>query len=90
MKANRGVEIFNLGTGKGNSVLEMVKAFEVANGVEVPYKFMSRRSGDVAECWADTEKANVVLGWKSQRTVEDMCRDMWRWQCENPNGYGTR
>ena len=90
VRSNRGVDVFNLGTGKGSSVLEMVKAFEIANGVEVPYKFVPRRNGDVAECWADTEKANVVLRWKSQRTVEDMCRDMWRWQCENPNGYGTR
>lgn len=90
MKANRGVEIFNLGTGKGSSVLEMVKSFEVANGVKVPYKFMPHRSGDVAECWADTEKANVVLVWKAKRTVEDMCRDMWRWQCKNSNWYSTR
>ena len=78
--AHQGTEIFNLGTGVGYSVLETVKTFEKVNGVKVPYKIVERRSGDIGVCYADTEKAERVLGWKAEKTLEDMCRDLWRWQ----------
>ncbi len=83
-----GAEIFNLGTGHGVSVLELVKAFEQATHVPVPYEFAPRRPGDIAQCWADPTKAQTVLGWKAEKTVEDMCADAWRWQSMNPDGYG--
>ncbi|HJR92241.1 MAG TPA: UDP-glucose 4-epimerase GalE [Acidimicrobiia bacterium] len=72
--------VYNLGTGRGTSVLEMVAAFETATGVEVPYEIVARRPGDVPETWAAVDRAEVDLGWKATRTVEDMCADMWRWQ----------
>ena len=75
-----GAEVFNLGTGHGYSVLEIVRAFESANGVSVPYQIDPRRSGDVAECYADTAKAERVLDWRAERSLKDMCRDAWRWQ----------
>ncbi len=84
---HRGMEVFNLGTGKGYSVLEVVRAFERANGVEIPYQITARRKGDVAESYADVSKAQVVLGWKAGKTLEDMCRDAWNWQKQNPEGY---
>lgn len=77
---NRGVEIFNLGTGKGCSVLEIVKAFEEANDVEVPYAIAERRPGDIAECYADASKAAELLNWHAERDLVQMCRDSWRWQ----------
>ena len=82
-----GTEIINLGTGHGYSVLDIVKAFEKVNGVKVPYKIEARRPGDIAECWADPTKAKELLGWTAQKNLEDMCRDAWRWQTQNPNGY---
>ena len=82
-----GTEIINLGTGHGYSVLDIVKAFEKVNGVKVPYKIEARRPGDIAECWADPAKAKELLGWTAQKNLEDMCRDAWRWQTQNPNGY---
>ena len=82
-----GCEIFNLGTGVGYSVLDMVKTFERVNGVPVPYVIAPRRPGDIAVCYADPAKAESVLGWKAEKTLEDMCRDAWRWQSMNPNGY---
>ena len=82
-----GTEIINLGTGHGYSVLDIVKAFEKVNGVKVPYKIEARRPGDIAECWADPTKAKELLGWTAQKNLEDMCRDAWRWQMQNPNGY---
>jgi UDP-glucose 4-epimerase len=82
-----GTEVFNLGTGHGVSVLELVHAFERATGVAIPYEIVPRRPGDLAECWADPTKAQQVLGWNAQKTVEDMCADSWRWQSQNPNGY---
>ncbi|MBR5309779.1 MAG: UDP-glucose 4-epimerase GalE [Oscillospiraceae bacterium] len=85
---NKGTEIFNLGTGKGISVLEMVEAYSKACGHDVAYKIAPRRDGDIAECYADAEKANVVLGWKTEFSVDEMCRDSWNWQSKNPNGYG--
>lgn len=84
---HRGTEVFNLGTGKGESVLEMVGAFGNACGRPVPYEFAPRRSGDLPEYYADVRKANEVLGWKAELSVADMCRDAWNWQSRNPNGY---
>ena len=85
--SHTGAEVFNLGTGKGYSVLELVKAFEAANGVPVPYVIAPRREGDIATCYSDPSKAERILGWKAERDVEDMCRDSWRWQSQNPGGY---
>ena len=82
---NRGVEIFNLGTGRGYSVLDIVKAFEEANGVEVPYTIVERRPGDIAECYADASKAGELLKWRAEKDLVQMCKDSWRWQqnCNN-------
>ncbi|MEZ9900970.1 UDP-glucose 4-epimerase GalE [Vibrio breoganii] len=82
-----GLHIFNLGTGNGSSVLDMVKAFEQASGTTIAYKIAPRRPGDIAECWADPAKAEAVLGWKATRTLQEMSEDTWRWQSENPKGY---
>ena len=82
-----GLAVYNLGTGQGYSVLDLVHAFEKATGVKVPYAIKPRRSGDVAECWSDPSKAARELGWKAQYGIEDMCEDAWRWQKNNPNGY---
>lgn len=82
-----GVEVFNLGTGKGYSVLDLVRAFEKANDIQVPYVLAPRRPGDIATCYSDPSKAEQVLGWKASRSVEDMCRASWRWQVQNPQGY---
>ncbi len=87
-KANiPGVHIYNLGTGNGYSVLEIVKAFSKACGKELPYKIEARRPGDIAECYADPSKALNELGWKATRGIAEMCEDSWRWQSNNPNGY---
>ncbi|MDD2905967.1 MAG: UDP-glucose 4-epimerase GalE [Sulfurimonas sp.] len=77
----------NLGTGKGYSVLEMVRAFEKASGKDVPYKIAPRRTGDVAKCFADPSYALETLGWSAQKGIQEMCEDSWRWQSQNPNGY---
>ncbi len=82
-----GVNVFNLGTGKGYSVLEIVAAFAKACGKDIPYQIDPRRPGDIAECWSDPAKAKEVLGWTAEKDLEDMCRDAWRWQSRNPNGY---
>ena len=82
-----GVEVFNLGTGRGYSVLEMAETFARVNGVAVPYVFAPRRPGDVAACYADASKARRILGWEAVLTLEDMCRDSWNWQRRNPDGY---
>ncbi len=84
---NKGTQVFNLGTGVGYSVLDMVNAFVEANGVKVPYRIADRRPGDIAECYADPAKAKELLGWTAQYGLEDMCRDSWNWQKNNPNGY---
>lgn len=84
---HKGVEVFNLGTGIGYSVLDMVHAFEEANGIKIPYRIVGRRPGDIATCYADCTKAAKVLGWKAEKTLVDMCCDGWRWQKQNPNGY---
>ena len=82
-----GCEIFNLGTGVGYSVLDMVKTFSEVNGVPVPYVIGPRRAGDLATVYADPAKAKNVLGWQARHTLADMCRDSWRWQSGNPSGY---
>lgn len=79
-KAHDGLHVFNLGTGRAYSVLEMIAATEKASGREIPYVIEGRRPGDVAECYADTQKANRILGWQAQKTLQDMCDDAWRWQ----------
>ena len=84
---NKGESVFNLGTGTGYSVLDMVKAFETANGIPVPYEIAPRRPGDLATCYADPAKSAEVLGWKATKDQTDMCRDTWNWQSKNPNGY---
>ena len=84
---NKGTSIFNLGTGTPYSVLEIVNAFEKANGIEVKYEFGARRAGDLPEFWANSDKAQKELGWTAKKNLEDMCRDSWNWQKNNPNGY---
>lgn len=87
LKNHNGLFIFNLGTGKGYSVLDMVNAFGNACGKKINYTFAPRRSGDIAQCYANPEKAEKELDWKAQKTLEDMCVDTWNWQLKNPNGY---
>ncbi len=84
---NQGVHIFNLGTGIGYSVLEMIKTFEKVSGKKIPYEIQDRRAGDIATCYADATKAWNQLGWKAQYGLSQMCEDSWRWQENNPNGY---
>ncbi len=79
-KENKGCEVFNLGTGVGYSVLDIVKAFEEANNIKIPYEIAPRRSGDIAVCYAATDKASEILHWKTEKSIIDMCRDSWRWQ----------
>ena len=85
--SKQGLHIYNLGTGNGHSVLEMVAAFEKSSGKTVPYQIVERRPGDIAECWADPAKAQVELHWKATRSLEQMTEDTWRWQSNNPQGY---
>src|SRR5690606_14648292 len=82
-----GVEAFNLGTGRGYSVLEVVHAFEEASGVKIPYTIVDRRPGDIAICYADPSKAERMLDWRAEKDIDAMCADAWRWQKNNPNGY---
>lgn len=84
---HKGVEVFNLGTGTPYSVLDIIHAFEKATGVKVKYEIGPRRAGDLPKFWADSTKAQKVLGWHAERTLEDMCRDTWNWQSKNPDGY---
>lgn len=84
---NPGLDVINLGTGVGYSVLDMVKAFSKACGKDLPYEIKPRRAGDIAMCYADPAKAEKVLGWKATRGLDEMCADSWRWQSQNPNGY---
>ena len=84
---NPGLDVINLGTGVGYSVLDMVKAFSKACGKEIPYEIKPRRAGDIAMCYADPAKALKVLGWKAEHGLDEMCEDTWRWQSANPNGY---
>lgn len=87
LAANPGVVIYNLGTGQGCSVLDLVKSFEKASGRKVPYKIVARRPGDIAKCYADPSKARQELGWQAERGIEEMCEDTWRWQSANPRGF---
>ena len=87
---NTGCEVFNLGTGTGYSVLDMVHTFSQVNGVPVPYKIAPRRPGDIATCYADPAKSEKVLGWKAEKSLADMCRDSWNWQSQNPMGYAGK
>ena len=87
--AHTGVEVFNLGTGTGYSVLDMVHAFSRACGKDIPYRIAPRRSGDIAACYADVTKAREVLGWSALLDIDDMCRSAWNWQSRNPNGYDS-
>ncbi len=84
---NPGVVIYNLGTGQGYSVLEMVKGFEKASNKTIPYKIIDRRPGDIAACYAEPLKAKNELGWHAEKSLDDMCRDTWKWQENNPDGY---
>ncbi len=84
---SEGVDAYNLGTGTGYSVLDVVNNFEKATGVTVPYEITVRRPGDIGTCYADSSKALTELGWKAEKNLEDMCRDSWRWQSHNPNGF---
>jgi len=87
LKARSGAHVWNLGTGQGYSVLEMVCAFELASGKSVPYRLAARRPGDIATCYADPARAERELGWKARRGLDEMMRDAWRWQSMNPDGY---
>ena len=87
LEDKEGVSIYNLGTGNGYSVLQMVKAMEKACGHEIPYEINPRREGDIATCYADATKAKNELGWTAERGLDEMCEDSWRWQSQNPNGY---
>ncbi len=87
VEKDEGCFIYNLGTGKGYSVLDVVNAFEKASGVTIPFEIQPRRAGDIAICYSDPAKALRELGWKAERGLEEMCEDSWRWQSQNPNGY---
>lgn len=84
-----GANVYNLGTGRGVSVLEIIKAFSRACGRDLPYEIKPRRAGDIAACYADCSKAERELGWRAELSIEDACRDSWRWQSQNPNGYAS-
>ena len=88
--ADSPVEAYNLGTGKGTSVLELISAFEKACGKPLPRQIEPRRPGDIAACYADASKAERQLGWKAEKTIDDMCVDAWRWQSQNPDGYASK
>ena len=88
IEENCGVAVYNLGTGRGYSVLEVVHAFEEVSGVNIPYVIEERRPGDIAVCYSDPGKAKRELGWKAELDIYDMCRDSWNWQKKNPEGYG--
>ena len=87
VEGEEGLFIYNLGTGVGYSVLDVVKAFEKASGKEIPYVIGPRRDGDIATCYSDPSKALKELGWKAERGIDEMCEDSWRWQSQNPTGY---
>ena len=87
IKENPGVKIYNLGTGKGYSVLDVVKAFSKACGHDVPYEIKPRRAGDISTCYSDASLAKKELGWEAKYDIDEMCEDSWRWQTMNPNGY---
>lgn len=88
IKENPGTKIYNLGTGKGYSVLDIIKAFSKACGKDIPYRITERRPGDIAICYSDASLAKEELNWKAEYDIDEMCADSWRWQLQNPNGYG--
>lgn len=90
IRNNDGLEIYNLGTGQGYSVLQVINAFVEATGKEIPYQVVERRAGDIAECYCDASKAKNELGWQAEYDIDRMCKDAWRWQANNPNGYGEK
>lgn len=87
LKKNPGLVTYNLGTGTGYSVIELIETFKKVSSTNIPYKIVGRRAGDVAICYADSSKANKALNWKAERGLEEMCRDSWAWQVKNPDGY---
>ena len=87
IEENAGLKIYNLGTGVGYSVLDVVKNFEDATGVKIPYSIKPRRAGDIDSCYADASLAKEELGWEAKYGIREMCEDSWRWQKNNPNGY---
>ncbi|MCW7548270.1 UDP-glucose 4-epimerase GalE [Photorhabdus sp. APURE] len=87
LNKQQSYEVFNLGTGAGYSVLELLHAFEKASGKDIPYKITDRRPGDIAECWSDPSRAHNILGWQATRNIDDMMRDSWNWQKNNPHGF---
>ena len=87
LQENPGLKIYNLGTGHGYSVLDIVKNFEAASGVHIPYEIKPRRACDIATCYCDASKAYKEMGWKAERDLKKMCADSWNWQKNNPNGY---
>lgn len=87
LRQHKGAHTFNLGTGQGHSVLEVVRAFEAVTGKHIPYRVVDRRPGDIAHCYADSSRAERELGWKAQRGITEMCKDAWNWQARNPGGY---
>jgi UDP-glucose 4-epimerase len=89
LKLSKMMAVYNLGTGKGISVFEMIHAFEAASGKTIPYDVVARRPGDIASCYADVSKAQAELGWKAEKTLEEACADSWRWQSQNPDGYSS-
>lgn len=90
LKARPGVSVWNLGTGQGYSVLEMIRAFELASGKAIPFRIAPRRAGDIAMCFADASRAEIELGWRARRRLKAMMEDTWRWQAGNPEGYRTK
>lgn len=90
LEESKGVRVYNLGTGKGYSVLDVVHAFEKACGHSIPYEIKPRRAGDIATCYCDPTKAREELGWEAQYGIEEMCQDSWRWQSQNPDGYESK
>ena len=87
LNSNSGLLVYNLGTGKGHSVLDLIKEFSKASGKQIPYKIVGRRQGDIAICYADPSKANKELEWNAERSIQEMCEDSWRWQKKNGNFY---
>ena len=87
IEENPGLAVYNLGTGKGCSVLDIVKNFEAATGVKIPYVIKPRRAGDIATCYCDASKAEKEIDWKAENGIREMCEDSWRWQSNNPQGY---
>ena len=90
METTKGVLIYNLGTGKGYSVLDVLHAYEKACGKKLPYKICPRRAGDIPTCYSDPSKAEKELGWTAKRGIDEMCADSWKWQSTNPDGYATK